>query len=231
MPSASLVARAESGFLLHLALLFSLGLLAGGCNIERPYLLEPLVYAAPTQVFLNPPTRLLLTSRTGLFYFTTPDNVPNVSLPLTEIFYQQFLKKQAFYDLRLIPQTYSTLEEALRIGRLKGYDLILLGQVPYFLDSGTISKSGLQIDLRIIEVKSGTVIGYLSDAVGAEPSPMLDFIIWDTKPKSSPSVYALAQVLAARVAAVLTYIPEDATSAPSLPREIPPPTNLNAASR
>ncbi|MDD3581594.1 MAG: hypothetical protein PHW74_11300 [Desulfobacca sp.] len=226
---ASLVAPAEAGFRLYLALLLSLGVLAGGCNIERPYLLEPLVYAAPTQVFLDPPTGLLLTSRTGLFYFTTPDNVPNVSLPLTEIFYQQFLRKQAFYDLRLIPQTYSTLEEALRIGRVKGYDLILLGQVPYFLDSGTTSKSGLQVDLRIVEVKTGTVIGYLSDAVGAEPSPMLDFIIWDTKSKPSPSVYALAQILANRIADTLTFIPEDTASATNLPREIPPPSNLDAA--
>lgn len=197
-----------------------------GCNIERPYRLEPKVYASPTQFFVAPPRGLFLTSRVGLFYFTTPLNVPNVSYPLTKIFYQQFLKHQIFYELELIPETHSTLAEALDVGRSKGYDLIILGQVPYFLDSGTTSKSGLQVDLRILEVKSGATVCYLTDAIGAEPSPMRDFVIWDTKPKPSPSIYALAQILSDRIIrSLIPYrFPETASQRNRL-REVPaPPT-------
>jgi hypothetical protein len=198
-----------------------------GCNIEKPYLLEPQVYASPTQFFVAPSPGLFTANRVGLFYFITPVNFPNVSYPLTKIFYQQFLKNQIFCELELIPETYSTLAEALSVGRSKRYDLILLGQIPYFLDSGTTSKSGLQVDLRVLEVNSGATVCYLSDAIGAEPSPMRDFVVWDTKPKPSPSIYALAQILSDRISrSLIPYrFPDKASQELNQVRQVPAPPN------
>lgn len=199
----------------RLVAVVGLGLTGLGCNIEHPFLLEPRVYASPTEVFLAPPCGLFLASRAGLFYFTVPDNVPAVSYPLTKIFYQELLKNRVFYELSLIPQTFSTQREALAVGRAQRYDLILLGQVPYFLDSGTTSKSGLQVHLRVLEVKSGDVVCALSDAIGAEPSPMLDLVVWDSQPKPSPSIYALSRLLAERLCQALL---------PPFRQDQPPPT-------
>ncbi len=186
-----------------------------GCNAERPILLEPLVFAAPPEVYQPAPAGLAATSRAGLFHLETPENAPEVSYPLTQILFQSLLRNHVFHEIVVIPMGYPLPEDALRFGRNKHCDYIIRGKVPYFLDSGTSAKSGLQMDLRLIDVKTGLTVSYLSDAIAAQPSPMLDYIIWDTKPKPSPSVYALARILAERLALVLAGQPLPALPDPN----------------
>lgn len=181
--------------------------LLAGCNIDKPFLLEPDVYAAPPQVFLPPPNGAAAMSRAGLFLLEAPESVPDVSFPLTQILYQSLLQNRVFQQIEVIPQGYPSPDAALLLARQRRFDFILYGQVPYFLDSGTSSKSALQLDLYLIDVKSGQKQAYVSDAIGAHPSPMLDMIMWDAKPKPSPSVYALARIVAERLALVLAGKP------------------------
>lgn len=181
--------------------------LLAGCNADRPFLLEPDVYAAPPQIYQPPPNGAVAMGRAGLFYLEAPESVPEVSFPLTQILYQSLLQNRVFHQIEVIPQGLPHPDEALRLARQKHCDFILYGQVPYFLDSGTASKSGLQLELYLIDVKTGQKQAYLSDAIAAEPSPMLDLIMWDGMPKPSPSVYALARIITERLALALAGKP------------------------
>jgi len=85
------------------------------------------------------------------------------------------------------------------VGRQEGVDLLLLGEAPYFLDGGTVGTTALQVDLRVVEVRSGHLLWYLSDALRATPRPVIDLIVTETRPDPTPDVYALAGVLAERM--------------------------------
>jgi hypothetical protein len=78
-------------------------------------------------------------------------------------------------------------------------DLMLLGAIPYFLDSGGAGKSGIQVDLQLREVKSRHIFWYLTDAITAAQRPIIDLWVTETRPYPTPGIYTLADTLAQRM--------------------------------
>lgn len=170
--------------------------------------LNPPPLAAPTldqrrTVLVSPPTDAYRTQRVGVLLFRHPLHLPEVSHPLTQVFYQRLLATRPFGEVVFIPRAYGSLAEALEQGRQARVDLLLLGEAPYFLDGGTVGTTALQVDLKVVEVRSGRLIGYLSDALRATPRPVIDLIVTETRPHPTPDVYALAGVLAQRMCETL----------------------------
>jgi hypothetical protein len=54
-----------------------------------------------------------------------------------------------------------------------------------------------------VETKTGQTVWYLSDNIMAQPAPMMDLWVTETKPKPSPSIYFLVDTLAARMSLTL----------------------------
>lgn len=166
--------------------------------------LNPAPLAAPTldqrrTVLVSPPTNAYRSQRVGVLLFRPPPHLPEVSHPLSQVFYQRLLATRPFREVVFIPQAYGSLAEALAVGRQEGLDLLLLGEAPYFLDGGTVGTSALQVDLKVVEVRSGHLLWYLSDALRATPRPVIDLIVTETRPHPTPDIYALAGVLAERM--------------------------------
>lgn len=163
--------------------------------------LNPAPLAAPIvdqrrTVLVSPPTDAYRSQRVGVLLFRPPPHLPEVSQPLTQLFYQHLLASRPFREVVLIPRAYGSVAEAQAIGRQESVDLLLLGEAPYFLDGGTLGTTALQVDLRVVEVKSGHLLWYLSDALRATPRPVIDLIVTETRPEPTPEAYALAGVLA-----------------------------------
>jgi hypothetical protein len=153
-------------------------------------------------IVVQPPTPLS-PYRAGLLPVRTPPPLPEVSQALTQIFYRALLEQRPFLEVVLIPEPYGSLAEAVHVGRRNKVDVVVLGEAPYFLDGGGMGKSGLQVDLQVVEVKTGRLLWALTDAVTATQRPIVDLWVTETRPRPAPSIYLLAEGLAARMSETL----------------------------
>lgn len=185
----------------------ALGILAGlltgaaGCasGIYVPSLSDPKIKVGPPEAFVRTDDMSYRGYRIAILPFRVPAQVTDVSYSITEVFHRQFLEKRPFKGVVRVFEYYNTLPEAQRLAKAQGADLILLGEVPYFIDSGTTGRSGLQVDLRVVETASGRTVWYLSDTISAQPAPIIDLWVTETKPEPSPSIYFLVEGLASRM--------------------------------
>jgi len=190
-----------------LALGILAGILAGlgGCANNyliwenAPNLTDPKIQAGPPEAFVRSGNTQLRIDSIAVLPFRVPAVVTDVSYPITEVFHRRLLEIRPFMGVVRVSEYYNTLAEAQRLAKAQGAELFLVGEVPYFLDSGTTGKSGLQVDLKIVETRSGRTVWYLSDTISAQPAPIYDLWVTETKPKPSPSIYFLVETLAARM--------------------------------
>ncbi len=154
-------------------------------------------------VYTHPGTQNLRAGRAGLMEFRTAPDFANVGPAFTQIFYRELLAKRAFADIVLIPVPYSTREAALQQAKRYKVDVILLGEIPYYLDGGTVGNSGLQVDLKVMEAGSGRLLWSLTESIKATRRPIIDLIVTESRPYPTPSMGSLASRLAGQVASKL----------------------------
>jgi len=165
-------------------------------------LANPIV-TSKEQIYVHPGAQNLRLTRVGLLYVRCSPDVPEVGPAFTQIFYRELLAKRAFQEVVLIPETYSTMDEALSLAKRHRLHLLVLGEVPYYLDGGTVGTSGLQVDLKVVEVESGRLLWCLTDSIRARPRPIIDLMVVETRPRPTPDMGALATRLAAKLAKTL----------------------------
>jgi len=169
---------------------------------------NPTGYASPlinkqSQTFTHPVNQNLRQGRAGLLNFRTIPDFAEVGPAFTEIFYRELLAKKAFAEVVLIPETYTTKEEALRLAKRYKAEVMLLGEIPYYLDGGTVGTSGLQVDLKVMEAGSGRLLWSASDSLKATRRTLVDLIVTESRPYPTPSIATLASRLAGRLASNL----------------------------
>ena len=183
---------------------------------------NPTGYASPlmtkqNQVHTYPNTQNLRMARAGLLNFRTVPDFAEVGPAFTQIFCRELMAKRAFAEVVPIPETYTTKEEALRLAKRYKADVMLLGEVPYYLDGGTVGASGLQVDLKVMEAETGRLLWSLTDSVKATPRPIVDLIVTESRPYPTPSIGTLASRLAGRLAVALEQ-----------GQPVPPPSGFSA---
>ena len=155
------------------------------------------------QVYTYPGTQNLRMARAGLLNFRTVPDFAEVGPAFTQIFCRELMAKKAFAEVVPIPETYTTKEEALRLAKRYKVDVMLLGEMPYYLDGGTVGDSGLQVDLKVMEAETGRLLWSLTDSVKATRRPIVDLIVTESRPYPTPSIGTLASRLAGRLAAAM----------------------------
>ena len=163
-----------------------------------PQLAKPII-TSQEQVFVHPGLQNLRLSRVGLFSFRGAPEMPEANAALTRIFYRELLLRRPFTEVVLLPEPYSTTKEALRLAQRYQLDLLLLGEVPYYLDGGTVGNSGLQVDLKLVNAKSGQILWCLTDSIMAKRRPIIDLWVVETRPYPTPDMGDLGTRLAARM--------------------------------
>ena len=131
---------------------------------------------------------------------------------MAEIFLRELLAKRSFAELIFLPEIITTKEDALALAQRHHLDMLVLGEVPYYLDGGTVGNSGMQVDLKIMDARNGTIVWSMSDSIKAVRRPIIDLWVTETRPYPTPSMGALATNLAARMAETLN---EGASPPPS----------------
>lgn len=189
------------------ALSICVGILTGaaGCAtpVYVPSLSDPQIHAGPQEAFLKSDDTRYRRSIIAILPFRVPAQVTDVGYSITEIFHRQLLQKRPFMGVVRVHEYHNSLAQAQRLAKAQGAELMVLGEVPYFIDSGTTGRSGLQVDMRVVEVSSGRTLWYLSDNILAQPAPIVDLWVTETKPEPSPSIYFMVDTLAARMSLTL----------------------------
>ncbi len=155
------------------------------------------------RIFVYPRNESLRSKRAGMLIFRTDTVVADLARGITQIFYQELLARRVFADLVLIPETYNKILPALARGKHFKVDVLVLGEVPYYLDGGTVGTSGLQVDLKVVEVEGPRLLWSFSDSVKANPRPIISLMVVETRPYPTPPMANLTAKLAARMAATL----------------------------
>lgn len=168
------------------------------------------------RIFVHPNSANLRMSRAGLLIFRTAPDFAEVGPAFTRIFQRELLAKRAFAELVFIPEVVTNKEDAMSLAKRHNLDLLVLGEIPYYLDGGTVGNSGLQVDLNVVDAKDGRLLWSLSDSIRAIRRPLIDLWVVETRPYPTPSMGTLAARLAEKVAATLEQGPP------------PPPTGLAA---
>lgn len=97
---------------------------------------------------------------------------------LGRIFWQTWSQAQVFPTLLYEDETaWPGLARALAVARAKDVDLVIRGEVPYFLSGGSQGTTSLSLFVEIFEVRSGQRIWIMEHAGRMEPRPRRDFIV------------------------------------------------------
>ncbi|MEJ2070028.1 MAG: hypothetical protein P8X65_03650 [Syntrophobacterales bacterium] len=198
-----------------LGILWLIGILAGGLGcVHWQYDLDPAPSWNPTglatpriitadNIFVHPHSANLRMSRAGVLIFRTAPDFAEVGPAFTRIFHQELQAKRTFAEVVYIPEIYSTKEDAMSLAKRHNLDLLVLGEVPYYLDGGTVANSGLQVDLKVIDAKSGQLLWSISGSIKAVRRPIIDLWVVETRPYPTPPMGVLAARLAAKMAETL----------------------------
>ncbi|MGQ9688775.1 MAG: hypothetical protein ACUVXF_08335 [Desulfobaccales bacterium] len=155
------------------------------------------------RVFVYPRDESLRHKRAGLLIFRTDNVVADLAPAVTLIFYQELLANRVFAELVYIPETYTKMLNTLPLAKQYKVDVLVLGEVPYYLDGGTVGTSAIQVDLKVVEAESKRLLWSYSDSVKASPRPIIDLLIVETRPYPTPAIGNLTARLAKRMAETL----------------------------
>ena len=155
------------------------------------------------RIFVHPNGAGLKARRAGLMMFRTDVAITGMGPSITEIFYRELLAKRVFGEVVQIPETFNRMDEALRLAKHYKVDVLVLGEVPYYLDGGTVGDSGLQVDLKVVEAANGRLLWSFRDSIKATRRPIISLIVVETRPYPTPAMGNLTAQLAERMAETL----------------------------
>ena len=87
-----------------------------------------------------------------------------------------------------------SVDAAIKIGREKRYDLIMIGYVETFF-GGICCNSRASISLRLIDIRNNVTLWYVVGSMEEQPVSSTDYILFKTESKEAPSGYLLSKIV------------------------------------
>lgn len=192
-------------------------LLIGACGIFRPqdyweptigpqelytdapvFRSEPIISLHPASAPASPMTAMLFPLQV-----TQPMDKPLVlGRSLGRIFWQTWNQAQVFPALIYEDEiTWPGLARALAMARTRDVDLVVRGEVPYFLSGGSQGATSLALFVEIYEVRGGQRIWIMEHAGRMESRPRRDYIFaYHTRRLPEEPAYSIMTLLACDMA-------------------------------
>ncbi|MDY6972806.1 MAG: hypothetical protein SV775_10805 [Thermodesulfobacteriota bacterium] len=178
-------------------------LILGGCTTSNSHFglnADPYV-----RIITRPDTKNLWAGSVGIFNF----NLCNSRLPdklggeLAQFTYRHLLRHQFATLVELAGRHASSIEEAVDLATQKGYQLILLGDLADFFYGGQIANSRVSMSLKVIDVRTGITIWYISGRIEAPYEESADYLFFVKEGKDAPSPRLLSAVVLEKLLDVL----------------------------
>jgi hypothetical protein len=163
----------------------------------------PEVHVYPPDLPGEAPTALLVPFR--MMQAMAPHEGEHIAQEVTRVFWQTWLKEEILpvieYDTA---RGLQSLNRALAVARAKGADMLITGQVNYFLSGGTLGLTQVGVRVEMYDVHSSALIWSIVHGGNIKAKATRDYIFFAAESKlPADPVYAVCRVLAWDIAAVI----------------------------
>ncbi len=178
----------------------------------------------PDQIVKQPQQNDYARARVGIIAFESPDYAENSGRLAAQLLFNALLQKNIFAELMLIqavsaPGIKRSLFELMQDKQL---DLLMTGEVSYYLEGGNFQSSRVCEDIQVLEPTDHESLQRVWQAKSCEQSTAReahDLLLFRTPGKPADSGVELMQTIARQFAAMLEFVPE---MKPREPEEAPP---------
>ena len=140
----------------------------------------------------------------GIFDFNNPTELIDLGCGLAQLAHKHLLKNSFIQLVELTRMYPGNVEDAIKIGRNKGYDLIFLGYINDFFYGGLSANSKVDISIRVIDVRTKVTLWYITGHMEGQYKKLTDYILFVKDSKEAPSPYLLCSVVMNELLNILT---------------------------
>lgn len=161
------------------------------------------VDCSPASVFARADTQSYNRSRLGVFQFNAPFYAAATSPELTTIYWQELIRSGVFKQVVVIEHNVDSVSQAIWWGQHERCDLIMLPELVYTLDGSGALTNRIEVNVKLIDTRSGRLLWYFAQTASSRPGPDLDFGWTTIAGKPAKSYRYLARTLAWQAAQLL----------------------------
>jgi len=165
-----------------------LALLAGvfGCaGTHDEFLLAP---PLPEHIYRQPYRNYYIQGEIGIFVFGAPPYAPAVGSTAADAISKQLQEQKVFRRITTLYQYGSIpIDQQMGIAKKHGLDLMLVGNVLYYLDGSLSQTARVDLAVQVFDVVSGALLWNAVTAQTGYPTAESDFFIAQTRGKPAPA--------------------------------------------
>ncbi len=140
----------------------------------------------PAHIYKRPSDDLSMDTAIGVFRFLPPEYAPGSGYAAAAMFYRELLERgfksvTAEFDVHDI-----RLDNIMEIAEKKNYELIITGQITYYISGNELQESRVDEQIKVIDVSTRETIWYAEAAEIGKPVYASDYIFFFHDRKESP---------------------------------------------
>ena len=141
----------------------------------------------PAHIYQRPSDDLSMDTTIGVFRFSPPEYAPGSGYAAAAMFYRELLERgfksvTAEFDVHDI-----RLDNIMEIAEKKNYELIITGQITYYISGNELQESRVDEQIKVIDVSTRETIWYAEAAEIGKPVYASDYIFFSTTGRNPPS--------------------------------------------
>ncbi|EPR44370.1 OmpA/MotB domain protein [Desulfovibrio sp. X2] len=163
-------------------------LLLSACADVQPRLTQPSdvvidqnVESTPLRIYVSPRNAPMRGLSVVYLPFRVSQNMEDPRLigsQVMGVFWETWMEKKLFATQVFLGDTYYYSQaQAAKLGREKGADLVVTGEISHFLDGGSNSDSAVSLRVDVIDSKTGELVWSMAEAGRMERVLKEDYVI------------------------------------------------------
>ncbi len=141
----------------------------------------------PAHIYKRPSDDLSMDTAIGVFRFLPPEYAPGTGYAAAAMFYRELLERgfksvTAEFDVHDI-----RLDNIMGIAERKNYELIITGQITYYISGNDLQESRVDEQIKVIDVSTRETIWYAEAVEIGKPVYASDYIFFSTAGRTPPS--------------------------------------------
>ena len=141
----------------------------------------------------------------GIFAFQPPSYANRIGSIAATILYQRLLKYKIYWEVMSeIDKGELPLQTQIEIAKIRGYDLIITGEVKYYFDGSLVKQSRVDQEIKIIDVKTEQILWHIEAFEIGKPIYEENCRVFKIRGEEAPSTMELMSVISERFCKVLS---------------------------
>lgn len=146
----------------------------------------------PEYIYRQPLRNYYTHGEMGIFVFGSPLYAPSVGNTAANTIHQLLVEQMVFRKITPLYQYGNIpIERQLAIAREHGFDLMMSGNVLYYMDGSLTQAARVEMEATVFDVPTGTPVWKMVTAETGKPKAEFDFFLFQTPGKPAPAAITL----------------------------------------